>query len=61
VRKAKNGATILEDAIAALECTVSSRMETGDHWVLYATVDDGQLQRREGLTAIHHRKVGTRY
>jgi flavin reductase (DIM6/NTAB) family NADH-FMN oxidoreductase RutF len=26
-----------------MECTVESRMETGDHWVLYATVDDGEL------------------
>lgn len=23
---------------------MQSRMEAGDHWVLYATIDDGQLQ-----------------
>ena len=32
--------------IAFLECQVESRMETGDHWVLYATVLDGKLQVR---------------
>jgi flavin reductase (DIM6/NTAB) family NADH-FMN oxidoreductase RutF len=31
----------LKDAIAYLECTVAKRMECGDHWLVYATVDTG--------------------
>jgi hypothetical protein len=30
--------------ISWMECTVQSRLETGDHWVLYATVDSGAVQ-----------------
>eukprot|EP00850_Spirogloea_muscicola_P021222 SM000241S08511 [mRNA] locus=s241:361:5714:+ [translate_table: standard] len=58
---ADNGCTILNDAIAYLECTVKSRLETGDHWVLYATVNGGNLQDDKELTAVHHRKTGARY
>eukprot|EP00850_Spirogloea_muscicola_P022490 SM000298S10944 [mRNA] locus=s298:99792:103905:+ [translate_table: standard] len=47
--------------IAYLECTVKSRLETGDHWVLYATVNGGNLQDAKELTAVHHRKTGARY
>eukprot|EP00271_Cylindrocystis_brebissonii_P010301 TRINITY_DN26466_c0_g1_i1.p1 TRINITY_DN26466_c0_g1~~TRINITY_DN26466_c0_g1_i1.p1 ORF type:complete len:789 (-),score=133.43 TRINITY_DN26466_c0_g1_i1:533-2827(-) len=61
VKEAPNGAAILEDALSYLECEVTSRMETGDHWVLYATVKDGQLQDDKGVTAVHHRKTGARY
>ncbi|MBW4670242.1 MAG: diflavin flavoprotein [Cyanomargarita calcarea GSE-NOS-MK-12-04C] len=58
---ADNGCTILADAIAYLECTVSQRMECGDHWVTYATVDNGKLIQPEAVTAVHHRKTGTHY
>uniref|UniRef100_A0A0C9QSI8 TSA: Wollemia nobilis Ref_Wollemi_Transcript_11735_3005 transcribed RNA sequence n=1 Tax=Wollemia nobilis TaxID=56998 RepID=A0A0C9QSI8_9CONI len=60
-KEASNGGRVLLDAISWMECTVQSRMETGDHWVLYATVDDGQLQDDKTLTAIHYRKTGTYY
>lgn len=30
--------------IAYLDCMVKSRMETGDHYVLYAIAEDGKLQ-----------------
>ncbi|CDN13004.1 NAD(P)H-quinone oxidoreductase chain 5 [Richelia intracellularis] len=58
---ADNGCTIFCDASAYLECTVHQRMECGDHWVLYATVDNGKLVQSEAVTAIHHRKTGTQY
>eukprot|EP00250_Pteridium_aquilinum_P010849 c19673_g1_i1 orf=167-2293(+) len=61
VKEASNGGKILLDAISWMECTVSSRMETGDHWVLYATVDDAELQDDKTLSAIHYRKTGARY
>lgn len=60
-KEASNGGKILLDAISWMECTVSSRMETGDHWILYATVDDGELQDDKTLSAIHYRKTGARY
>eukprot|EP01018_Ginkgo_biloba_P021910 Gb_29526 [translate_table: standard] len=60
-KRANSGGRILLDAISWMECTVKSRFETGDHWVLYATVDDGQLQDDKTLTAVHHRKTGARY
>jgi flavin reductase (DIM6/NTAB) family NADH-FMN oxidoreductase RutF len=37
-----------------------SRMEAGDHWVVYGQVDAGKLNSEE-LTAVHHRKVGNHY
>ncbi len=56
-----NGSIILDDALAYVECSVSQRMECGDHWVVYAVVDDGKLLNADDLTAIHHRKSGNHY
>jgi len=61
VKEAPNGATILSDAIAYLECKVDSRMETGDHWLLYGTVAAGQLQNDKVQTAVHYRMSGANY
>ncbi|MBD2057193.1 flavin reductase [Oculatella sp. FACHB-28] len=58
---APNGSPILNQASAYLECSVSGRMECGDHWVVYATVDRGKVLDPEAKTAIHHRKTGTHY
>jgi flavin reductase (DIM6/NTAB) family NADH-FMN oxidoreductase RutF len=58
---ANNGAPILQDAIAYLECTVAERMECGDHWLVYATVQAGQVLDREAKTAVHYRQTGTHY
>ncbi len=60
-RPAANGSPLLGDALAYLECTVTSRMEVSDHWVVYCTVQDGKVSDPDGITAIHHRKVGTYY
>lgn len=58
----KSGCAILPAVSTAfLECTVTDRMETGDHWVLLARVDDGTLLNDQTLTALHHRKSGTSY
>ena len=56
-----SGAVIMPKALSFLECTVSSRMEAGDHWVIYATVDDGKLLDDTGVTAVHYRKSGKSY
>jgi flavin reductase (DIM6/NTAB) family NADH-FMN oxidoreductase RutF len=59
--EASNGCLVLKDALAYLECEVKNRMECGDHWVIYATVSNGQLLNPEGVTAVHYRKTGTQY
>ncbi len=60
-RPAENGSPILGDALAYLECTVTSRMEVSDHWIVYCTVEEGKVSDPDGVTAVHHRKVGTYY
>ena len=58
---ADNGCVVLTDALAYVECSVDQRMECGDHWVVYATVDNGKLIKPDAVTAINHRKTGTHY
>ncbi|MDB9525375.1 diflavin flavoprotein [Oscillatoria sp. CS-180] len=57
----QNGCPILKQAIAYLECEVANRMECGDHWVVYAKVNAGELLETNAKTAVHHRKTGTHY
>ena len=52
---------MLRDAIAYVECSVVSRMETPDHWVTYAHVTGGDVIDADAVTAVHHRKVGNYY
>lgn len=59
--EASNGCPILTDSLAYLECTVKSRMECGDHWLIYATTQAGKVFDSQGVTAIHHRKSGNQY
>ncbi|GAB1544305.1 diflavin flavoprotein [Scytonema sp. NUACC21] len=58
---AENGAPILTEALAYMECEVISRMDGGDHWIVYSTVYAGRVSKAEALTAVHHRKVGNHY
>jgi flavorubredoxin/flavin reductase (DIM6/NTAB) family NADH-FMN oxidoreductase RutF len=58
---ATNGSPILAEALAYVECEVVSRMECSDHWIVYSKVDAGRVSKLEGLTAVHHRKVGNHY
>lgn len=58
---AENGCPVLSDALAYLECAVKNRMEVGDHWLVYATVEQGKVLNNEGITAVHHRKSGNHY
>ncbi|MEY3256054.1 MAG: hypothetical protein RLZZ29_1189 [Cyanobacteriota bacterium] len=58
---AENGAPILSDALAYMECEVVSRMDCGDHWAVYSTVYAGRVSKPDALTAVHHRKVGNHY
>ncbi|KAJ7549448.1 hypothetical protein O6H91_07G053400 [Diphasiastrum complanatum] len=58
---APSGSPILLDALAYMDCMVVSRMETNDHWIVYAQVKDGNISKPEGRTAAHHRKLGNYY
>jgi len=60
-KEGENGCPILTDASAYLECRVESRMECGDHWVVYSVVEGGEVQDSEAKTAVHHRKSGNHY
>ena len=60
-RPATNRSPILADALAYLECEVSSRMELSDHWLVYCSVTDGKVSKDEAITAVHHRKIGNYY
>jgi flavorubredoxin/flavin reductase (DIM6/NTAB) family NADH-FMN oxidoreductase RutF len=58
---ASNGCLVLNDALAYLECTVQNRLDCGDHWLLYASVDTGKLLETTGVTAVSHRKSASQY
>jgi flavin reductase (DIM6/NTAB) family NADH-FMN oxidoreductase RutF len=55
------GGPVLSDALAFLGCRVVQRMETPDHWIIYAEVEEGTVSDTEAATAVHHRKVGNHY
>jgi flavorubredoxin/flavin reductase (DIM6/NTAB) family NADH-FMN oxidoreductase RutF len=59
--ESSSGCPILADSLAYLECTVVSRMECGDHWTIYATVENGKVHNPTGVTAVHQRKSGKHY
>lgn len=58
---ATNGCPILKDALAYIECSIANRMECGDHWLVYAVAQNGELLKSDGVTAVHYRKSGNHY
>src|SRR5919199_2032451 len=61
VQEAENGCPVLSEALAYLECTVHNRMDCGDHWLVYAIVENGKVLQSTGMTAVHQRKSGSHY
>ncbi|MGL5082173.1 MAG: diflavin flavoprotein [Microcoleaceae cyanobacterium] len=61
IQVATNNSPILTEALAYMECEVASRLELSDHWLVYATVQNGRVSDSEALPAVHHRKVGNHY
>ena len=55
------GAWMDAQALAYMECEVTSRMEGSDHWIVYSTVQTGRVAKLDALTTVHHRKVGNYY
>ncbi|BAZ45756.1 flavoprotein [Chondrocystis sp. NIES-4102] len=60
-KPANNGCLIIEEALAYLECTVASRIDSGDRTLIYAVVDQGEVLENHGVTAMQHRKSGSHY
>jgi flavorubredoxin/flavin reductase (DIM6/NTAB) family NADH-FMN oxidoreductase RutF len=60
-KPASNGCLIIEDALAHLECTVQSYLESGDRTLIYAIAEQGEMLESDGITAIQHRKSGRHY
>jgi flavorubredoxin/flavin reductase (DIM6/NTAB) family NADH-FMN oxidoreductase RutF len=58
---ATNGCRILDEALSYLECQVQHWMPCGDHWLVYATVSQGDILDLTGVTAVAHRKSGSSY
>ncbi|GMH33349.1 hypothetical protein BSKO_01183 [Bryopsis sp. KO-2023] len=60
-RSEGTGCVVFPDAVSLMECSVVTRMEAGDHWVVYASVQEGKVMDPKAVSAVHHRKVGTSY
>jgi flavorubredoxin/flavin reductase (DIM6/NTAB) family NADH-FMN oxidoreductase RutF len=60
-KTANNGCSIVEEALAYLECTVHNTLESGDRTLIYAVVDSGEVMENNGVTAIQHRRSGSHY
>ncbi len=61
IEKTPNDQIIILGSLAWLEGFVKERMECGDHYVIYAEVQYGNLLNKDDLTAVHHRKSGSNY
>ena len=61
VNNIANGGPVLSDSLAFLDCKVSSRLETPDHWIIYGIVKNGSVSDLSCKTAVHHRKVANHY
>ena len=60
--KAENtGLAVIPGSAAFLECEIKSKMDVGDHWIIYAEVNAGKVLDETAITALHHRKAGTHY
>lgn len=58
---AANHCAILSDALAYVECTVAEALPVGDHTLIYATVERGDLLAPSGIPAISHRQSVHQY
>ena len=56
-----SGCVILKEAASYVSCSIKDRIEAGDHWIVYATVDGGKVLAPDAQTAVHHRKAGNHY
>lgn len=60
-RSEETDCVVLDDAVSVLECTVTDRMDAGDHFIVYGTVKTGAVLDSTAVSAVHHRKTGRSY
>ncbi|MCY2959838.1 MAG: flavin reductase family protein [Planctomycetota bacterium] len=60
VARTKSGLTVLEDALAWIDCRIAGEHDAGDHVVLFGVAEEAHLAR-EGDPRIHLRKNGLGY
>jgi flavin reductase (DIM6/NTAB) family NADH-FMN oxidoreductase RutF len=56
-----NGCLILKEALAYLECSIQRWIQCGDHWLVYAIVQAGDVLVDDGVTAVQQRTSGSQY
>ena len=61
LQESPGGQPLLPEALAWLEARVQQRMECGDHWLVYAQVEQGGVLDTSGSTAVHQRRSGANY
>jgi len=61
VERSADGVVVLPDALAHLECRVTGRADGGDHELLIARVEGGQLRATDARPWVHVRKNGLSY
>lgn len=59
--RSENECVVIEDAVSCLECTVTQRMNAGDHIIVYGTISKGEVLDAGAVSAVHHRKAGNTY
>lgn len=60
IARTRSGLTVLEAALAWLDCRITGERATGDHTVLFGVVEEAHLAR-EGEPRVHMRKNGLAY
>ena len=48
-------------AASYMNCTVTNRMDCGDHYVLLANINKGKVLSDGATTMFHHRQSGQEY
>ena len=60
LERSERGVPVLADALGYLQCVATSHVDSGDHRIYLATIDDGRLSD-ERRPMVHIRKNGLNY
>jgi flavin reductase (DIM6/NTAB) family NADH-FMN oxidoreductase RutF len=60
-RDEATGCAYLTDAASVMQCSVTNRLDTGDHWLLLSTIEEGKVLDANAVTYFHHREDGSKY
>ena len=53
--------SILHETSNSPSVQVSQRIDAGDHYIVYGTIEAGEVLDSSGVSAVHHRKAGNTY